>query len=136
MAVPCTGGHRRSRAPATFAVVFDSHAVNPALQTGLSFGTRKDLAAVSPTGTGAMVLATHAEAPSKTFADAVAAAKGGRGVSCGSIGSGSPGHLAMALLARSGGLDLVHVTRRGGGPLARLGTLRPRLPAVHRGRRL
>lgn len=101
----------------TFAVVFDTHAVNPALQPGLSFDTRKDLTAVSLIGTGAMVLATHAESPYKSFADVVAAAKGGKGVGYGSIGSGSLGHLAMSLLARGGSLDLVHVPYRGGGPL-------------------
>ncbi len=101
----------------TFAVVFDTHGVNPSLQPGLPFDTRKDLAAVSLIGTGAMVLATNADSPYKTFADVVAAAKGGKGLSYGSIGSGSLGHLAVTLLARSAGLDLVHVPYRGGGPL-------------------
>ncbi len=101
----------------TFAVVFDTHGVNPSLQPGLPFDTRKDLAAVSLIGTGAMVLATNADSPYKTFGDVVAAAKGGKGLSYGSIGSGSLGHLAVTLLARSAGLDLVHVPYRGGGPL-------------------
>ena len=101
----------------TFAVVFDTHAVNPSLQPSLGFDTRKDLAAVALVGTGAMVLATHADSPYKTFADVVAAAKARKNVSYGSIGSGSLGHLAMALLARSDGLDFVHVPYRGGGPL-------------------
>lgn len=101
----------------TFAVVFDTHGVNPSLNPSLGFDTRRDLAAVSLIGTGAMVLATHADTPYKTFADVVAAAKAKKGVSYGSIGSGSLGHLAMALLARSDQLDLVHVPYRGGGPL-------------------
>jgi tripartite-type tricarboxylate transporter receptor subunit TctC len=101
----------------TFAVVFDTHAVNPALIASLPFDTRRDLAAVSLIGTSAMVLATFADAPYKTFGDVVAAAKAGKNVSYGSIGSGSLGHLALALLARNGGLDLVHVPYRGGGPL-------------------
>jgi tripartite-type tricarboxylate transporter receptor subunit TctC len=101
----------------TFAVVFDTHAVNPALQPGLPFDTRRDLAPVSLIGTGAMVLATHAESPYKSFGDVVAAAKAKKSVSYGSIGSGSLGHLAMALLAKSDNLDLVHVPYRGGGPL-------------------
>jgi tripartite-type tricarboxylate transporter receptor subunit TctC len=101
----------------TFAVVFDTHAVNPSLQPNLPFDTRKDLAAVALIGTGAMVLATNADSPYKTFGDVVAASKGGKSVSYGSIGSGSLGHLAMALLAKNGGLDLVHVPYRGGGPL-------------------
>ncbi len=101
----------------TFAVVFDTHAVNPSLQPNLAFDTRKDLAPVSLVGTGAMVLATFADSPYKNFADVVAAAKAGKNVAYGSIGAGSLGHLAMALLAKSDKLDLVHVPYRGGGPL-------------------
>lgn len=101
----------------TFAVVFDTHGVNPALQPNLAFDTRKDLAPVALVGTGAMVLATHADSPYKTFADVLAAAKARKNVTYGSIGSGSLGHLAMALLAKSDNLDLVHVPYRGGGPL-------------------
>ncbi len=101
----------------TFAVVFDTHAVNPALQPNLAFDTRRDLVAVALVGTGAMVLATQAEMPYKTFADVVAAAKAGKNIGYGSIGSGSLGHLAMAQLARNAQADLVHVPYRGGGPL-------------------
>ena len=101
----------------TFAVVFDTHGVNLSLIPSLPFDTRKDLAAVSLLGTGAMVLATHADSAYKTFADVVAAAKARQGVTYGSIGSGSLGHLALALLARNNQLELVHVPYRGGGPL-------------------
>ncbi|MBL8302973.1 MAG: tripartite tricarboxylate transporter substrate binding protein [Ideonella sp.] len=101
----------------TFAVVFDTHGVNPALIPNLPFDTRRDLAAVALIGTGAMVLATHADSPYKTFGDVVAAAKAKKNVTYGSIGSGSLGHLAMTLLAKGDGLDLVHVPYRGGGPL-------------------
>jgi tripartite-type tricarboxylate transporter receptor subunit TctC len=101
----------------TFAVVFDTHGVNPALQPSLPFDTRKDLAAVALVGTGAMVLTTFADSPYKTFADVVKGAKGGKGIGYGSIGSGSLGHLAMTLMAKSGQLDLDHVPYRGGGPL-------------------
>jgi tripartite-type tricarboxylate transporter receptor subunit TctC len=105
----------------TFAVVFDTHAVNPALQPSMPFDTRRDLAPVALVGSSAMVLATFADSPYKTFADVVAAAKAKKGVAYGSIGAGSLGHLAMALLAKdpkSGGdLDFVHVPYRGGGPL-------------------
>ncbi len=101
----------------TFAVVFDTHAVNPSLQPQLSFDTRRDLTAVALVGTGAMVLATHADTPYKVFADVVAAAKAGKNIGYGSIGSGSLGHLAMAQLARTAQADLVHVPYRGGGPL-------------------
>ncbi len=101
----------------TFAVVFDTHGVNPSLQASMAFDTRKDLAAVALVGTGSMVLATFADSGFKTFADVLAAAKAKKNVTYGSIGSGSLGHLAMALLAKRDNLDLVHVPYRGGGPL-------------------
>lgn len=101
----------------TFAVVFDTHGVNPALQPKLTYDTRRDLATVSLLGTSAMVLATHVDTPYKTFADVVAAVKAGKNVGYGSIGNGSLGHLAMTLLAKGNGFDLTHVPYRGGGPL-------------------
>ena len=101
----------------TFAVVFDTYAVNPSLQPGIGFDSRKDLSPVALIGSGAMVLATQADSPYKTFADVVAAAKAKKNVAYGSISSGSLGHLAMALLARNAQLDLVHVPYKGGGPL-------------------
>jgi tripartite-type tricarboxylate transporter receptor subunit TctC len=101
----------------TFAVVFDTHGVNPSLIPGLPFDTRKDLTPISLVGTSPMVLATNAGSEYKTFADVVAAAKAKRNVSYGSIGSGSLGHVAMALLGRNGGLDWQHIPYKGGGPL-------------------
>ena len=101
----------------TFAVVFDTHGVNQSLIPSLPYDTKRDLAAVALIGTGAMVLSAHADSPYKSFADVVAAGKAKKGVTYGSIGSGSLGHLAITLLAKGNGLDLVHVPYRGGGPL-------------------
>ena len=101
----------------TFAVVFDTHGVNPSLIPSLPFDTRRDLTAVALIGTSAMVITTVASSPYKTFADLVAAARGGKNVAYGSIGSGSLGHLAVTMLARNAKLDLTHVPYRGGGPL-------------------
>jgi tripartite-type tricarboxylate transporter receptor subunit TctC len=101
----------------TFAVVFDTHAVNPALIPQMPFDTRRDVAPVGLIGTSAMVLAAHADSPIRSLADAVAAARTPKGVSYGTIGSGSLGHLAVALLARANNLQFVHVPYRGGGPL-------------------
>jgi tripartite-type tricarboxylate transporter receptor subunit TctC len=101
----------------TFAVVFDTHGVNASLIPGLPYDTKKDLAPVVLVGTSPMVLATNVDSEYKTFADVIAAAKAKKAVNYGSIGSGSLGHLAMTLLARSSGLDWQHVPYRGGGPL-------------------
>ncbi len=101
----------------TFAVVFDTFGVNPSLIPGLAYDSKKDLVPLVLVGTSPMVLATNAGSEYKSFADVVAAAKAKKAVNYGSIGSGSLGHLAMALLGRSGGLDWQHVPYKGGGPL-------------------
>ncbi|HEY0824466.1 MAG TPA: tripartite tricarboxylate transporter substrate binding protein [Ramlibacter sp.] len=101
----------------TYAVVFDTHAVNPSLIANLPFDTRKDLAPVVLLGTAPMVIATAAGSEYKSFGDVVAAAKAKKNVSMGSVGNGSLGHLAMALMGKSGGLQWTHVPYKGGGPL-------------------
>ncbi len=101
----------------TFAVVFDTHAVNPALIANMSFDTRKDLEPIALIGTAPMVLATHVGSEFKSFADVVTAAKAKKNVSYGSIGSGSLGHLAMALIGKNNSLDWQHIPYKGGGPL-------------------
>jgi tripartite-type tricarboxylate transporter receptor subunit TctC len=101
----------------TFAVVFDTHGVNPSLLPSLPFDTARDLVAVALIGTGAMVLTTAASTSFKSFADVVAAGRSAAGANYGSIGSGSLGHLAVTMLAKNGKLDMVHVPYKGGGPL-------------------
>lgn len=101
----------------TLGVVFDTHAVNPSLIPNLPFDTKRDLTDVILIGKSAMVLATPVGSEYKTFVDVVAAAKAKKNVSYGSIGSGSLGHLAMALVGKSSGLDWQHIPYRGGGPL-------------------
>ena len=101
-----------------FGVVFDTHGVNPALQPKIGFDTRHDLTTVALLGASPMVISAHADLPWRSFADVAQASKaGGKGLSYGSIGNGSLGHLAITLLAKAGGLDLVHVPYKGGGPL-------------------
>ena len=101
----------------TFAVVFDTHGVNPSLMPNMVFDSRKDLAPVVLIGTAPMVLATHAGSEFKTFADVVAAARAKKGASYGTIGTGSLGHLAMELLGKGAGLEFQHIPYKGGGPL-------------------
>lgn len=101
----------------TFAVVFDSHAVNPALIPGLPYDVKKDLAAISLIGTAAMTIATPATSEYKTFGDVVTALKANKSVSYGSIGNGSLAHLAMTLLGKSNNLAWQHVPYKGGGPM-------------------
>ena len=101
----------------TFAVVFDTHGVNPSLNPSMPYDSKKDLVPLVLVGTSAMVLATHSGSEYKTFADVINAAKARKNVSFGSIGNGSLGHLSMALLAKDAGVEWTHVPYKGGGPL-------------------
>lgn len=101
----------------TWAVVFDTHGVNPALQPKMAFDTKKDLTTVAMLGTSAMVISAHVGQPYKGFNDVATAAKSANGVPYGTIGNGSLGHLAMTLLAKSASLNFAHVPYKGGGPL-------------------
>jgi tripartite-type tricarboxylate transporter receptor subunit TctC len=97
--------------------VFDTHAVNPYLQN-LPFDTEKDLEPVMLIGTAPNLIAAPPSRPYKTFTDVVAAAKAKPdGITYGSVGSGSLGHLTMVLLSQRAGIKMVHVPYRGGGPL-------------------
>ena len=101
----------------TFAVVFDTHGVNPALNPNLPYDTKKDLTPLVLVGTSPMVLATHVNSDYKTFKDVLDAAKAKKNVSFGTIGNGSLGHLAMALLGKDANVEWTHVPYKGGGPL-------------------
>lgn len=102
----------------TIGVVFDTHAVNPALIPNLPFDTLKDLTPLMLVGTGGMALVTNVAQPYKSFRDVVAAAKAKPGsVSYGTIGAGSLGHLTMAQLGNQLGVEFNHIPYRGGGPL-------------------
>jgi tripartite-type tricarboxylate transporter receptor subunit TctC len=101
----------------TWVMVFDNHAANPFVLPSLPFDTEKDLDPVLLIGRAPYVLSTEPRKPFKALADVVAAAKAKPDViSYASVGSGSVGHLAMALLSKQAGIRLVHVPYRGGGP--------------------
>jgi tripartite-type tricarboxylate transporter receptor subunit TctC len=103
----------------TWLIVFDTHAVNPALIPNMGFDTEKDLTSLLLFGTAPMVLTAHRSRPYRSFAEVVAAAKARPDtITYGTIGNGSLAHLTMELIQRAGGFKLVHVPYRGGGPLA------------------
>jgi tripartite-type tricarboxylate transporter receptor subunit TctC len=101
----------------TFLVTFDSHAVIPAILEKPQLDVEKDLIPVFLVGTAPYVIATNASRPFKTFADVIAASKAKPGsIQYASVGIGTLGHLAMTMLAKQAGVDIVHVPYRGGGP--------------------
>jgi tripartite-type tricarboxylate transporter receptor subunit TctC len=101
----------------TWLIVFDNHAANPFVLPDLSYDTEKDLDPVLFIGTAPYVVTTQAQKPFKTLGDVITAAKARpAAISYASVGSGSVGHLAMAMLSKQAGVTLVHVPYRGGGP--------------------
>ncbi len=101
----------------TWLAVFDNHAANPFVLSNLPYDSEKDLDPVLLIGTAPYLIATASSKPYKSLADVIAAAKQKPGsISYASVGSGSVGHLAMAMLSNLAGVKLVHVPYRGGGP--------------------
>ena len=103
----------------TWVLVFDTHAVNPALIPNMGFDTERDLTPLLLFGTAPMLVTRHRTRPWTNFAEMAAAARARPDtVTYGTIGNGSLAHLTMALVAKAANLQLVHVPYRGGGPLA------------------
>jgi tripartite-type tricarboxylate transporter receptor subunit TctC len=101
----------------TFGVVFDTHGTNPSLIPNISFDTIKDLEHVTLIGTSPMALVASAKSRYQKFADVNADARSIKGITIGSIGTGSLGHLAMIQAGKQDGWSWTHVPYRGGGPL-------------------
>ncbi len=101
----------------TWLTVFDNHGANPFVLPNLPYDTEKDLDPVLFIGTAPYLISTGEMKPYRTLAEVIAAARAApEKVSYASVGSGSIGHLAMALLSKQAGVKLVHVPYRGGGP--------------------
>ncbi|WP_198371589.1 tripartite tricarboxylate transporter substrate binding protein [Roseomonas rosulenta] len=104
---------------ATWAMVFDTHAVNPALIATLGFDTKRDLVPVMLVGTAPMLITTHNSRPWRSLPEVIAAAKARPDtLTYGSIGNGSLAHLTMSLMQTAGDFRVVHVPYRGGGPMS------------------
>ena len=101
----------------TFAVVFDTHGVNPSLKDKMPYDTMKDIAPVTLIGTSAMLLTASKASGVTSFKQLIEQSKNKKSFGYGSIGIGSLGHLAMASLAKQAGFDWNHIPYRGGGPL-------------------
>ena len=101
----------------TFGVVFDTHGTNPSLIPNISFDTIKDLEHVTLIGTSPMALVASGKSNYMKFADVNADARSIKGITIGSIGTGSLGHLAMIQAGKQDGWSWTHVPYRGGGPL-------------------
>lgn len=94
-------------------------AINPSLYAKMPYDAHKDFTPIAVVATQPMVLVVRADAPYRTLADLVAAAKAKPGqLTMASAGTGTVGHLTGELFARQAGFQHVHVPYKGAGPAA------------------
>jgi tripartite-type tricarboxylate transporter receptor subunit TctC len=94
-----------------------SHAINATLYPDLKFDPAKDFSAIAPLISFNNILNIPAASPAKSAKELVALAKSkADGLSYGSQGVGTGGHLLGVLLAKHTGTKLVHVPYRGVAP--------------------
>jgi tripartite-type tricarboxylate transporter receptor subunit TctC len=107
----------------TLALLSNGTAVSVSLFKKLPFDPLKDFAAISSLGTFDFIFATSADAPYKTLADFVTAAKEKPGtLNVGTINVGSTQNLSAELFKTSAGVDFAIIPYRGT-PEIRVGLL-------------
>ncbi|MBX6740654.1 MAG: tripartite tricarboxylate transporter substrate binding protein [Acetobacteraceae bacterium] len=107
--------------PDGYTLLFESFAflVVPFITRGLTFDYETAFAPIGQAVAAPYVLAVRRDFPAQDVAGFVAYAKAHPGVTYGTPGIGTVGHLAGALLAREAGIRLEHVPYRGGADAAR-----------------
>ena len=96
-----------------------TNATNAALYRRLAFNPVRDFTPISQMAFVPNLLVVNPELPVNSLFELVAYAKAKPGqLNYGSGGSGSSLHLAAAVFAFRGGIDMVHVLYRGGAPVA------------------
>jgi len=103
----------------TILVHSAAHVSNPHLYSKVPYDTLKDFVGISPLGRQVGMLVVHPSLPAKTVKELLdLARKQPNAITYASSGSGSFVHLGMALLNSMGGVKMVHVPYKGGGPAA------------------
>jgi len=91
--------------------------ISPHLYRKLPFDVLKDLVPVASLVSTQMLLAIHPALPAKNLQEFVDyTRRANPPLAYASIGSGSQHHLAMEMLKRRAGINLLHVPYKGGGP--------------------
>lgn len=101
----------------TVLFTLSSHTINPAIYNKLAFDTARDFEPIGKVASLPQILVANPSFPANTVAELTALAKAKPGMlQFGSVGNGSPGHLAGELYKLRAGVNLIHVPYRGGGP--------------------
>lgn len=92
-------------------------AINPSLYAKLPFDPLKDLTPVALVASQPMVVTVKADAPYRTLAELIAASKkNAEPLRVAFAGNGTVAHLAIELLERRAGMELINVPYKGAGP--------------------
>jgi tripartite-type tricarboxylate transporter receptor subunit TctC len=98
----------------TIALLPNTFSSNPSIYPKLPYDTLKDFAAVGQVAQSPQMLLVHPSVPAKTLKELLALAKSTPGgLSYGTSGNGSVGHLATLLLTTMTGVPFVHVPYKG-----------------------
>ena len=101
----------------TVLFTLSSHTINPAIYPKLSFNTEKDFLPVVTIASLPQILVANPDFPAKNVKDVIDMAKAKPGtIAYASVGNGSPGHLAGAMMAGAANVKMTHIPYRGGGP--------------------
>lgn len=106
-------------APDGYTALFtlSSHTINPAIFAKLPFDTARDFEPVGTVASLPQILVALPTFEANTVAELIALAKRKPGaLQFGSVGNGSPSHLAGELFNLRTGTQITHVPYRGGGP--------------------
>jgi tripartite-type tricarboxylate transporter receptor subunit TctC len=100
----------------TFLFTLSSHTINPHLYK-LKFDVERDFAPVTLIVSVPQLIAAYTGSPIHSMQDVIATAKAHPGrLHYGSVGNGTPSHIAGELLKLKTGVDIIHVPYKGGGP--------------------
>jgi tripartite-type tricarboxylate transporter receptor subunit TctC len=101
----------------TIALIFDGTiAINPAVYRKLPFDPQKDLVPIGNVAQVPLIVVVHPAVPGKNLAEFIAYARANPGrLNYSSAGPGSTGHLTGELLKARAGIDIVHISYKGGG---------------------
>jgi len=101
----------------TLLLVSAAHVISSSIYTKLRYDPIRNFTPVAQLTNSAYVLVTSKDSPIKTVQDIIKlASKEPNKITYASSGIGSAPHLAGALLAAKGGIDMVHIPYKGGGP--------------------
>jgi tripartite-type tricarboxylate transporter receptor subunit TctC len=99
----------------TFLMYVDANAIMPAITKNMRYDAVKSFAPISLLGRGSHVIVAHPSLSMRSLGDMIAYAKENPGkLSYASPGFGSGHHLAMEMLKKSAGIDIVDISYKGG----------------------